>query len=81
MPGSGSENDGGLGPGEGGGLSNFKKWGRKKEGKDFDREVNKEVHTPKRSDVSLKEAKVTGPFSDCQNVRVSGLRQTKGLLR
>lgn len=79
MHGSGSKNDGVIGRGEGSRLSNFKKWGRKKEGKYFDREINKEAHTPNKSDVSLKDAKVTGPFSDYQKGWIAGLMQTKGL--
>lgn len=36
---------------------------------------------PKKSDASLKEAKVTGPFSDYQKAWLAGLTQAKGLFR
>lgn len=73
MHGSDCKNDRVTGPGQGSGFSNFKRrsggWGG--EGKYFGREINKEPHTPQKFDVSLKEAKATGPFGDYQEVWVT----------
>lgn len=56
-------------------------WGVQQDRKYFEREINKEPHTLKESDVPLKKAKATGPLSDHQKVWVTGFMQTKGLFQ